>query len=32
MILLALVDDLSRYMWVMVLDNKGKAADAIKHV
>jgi hypothetical protein len=27
---LLLVDDLSRYMWVMVLDSKGEDADAIK--
>jgi transposase InsO family protein len=27
---LLLVDDLSRYMWVMVLDTKGKAADTIR--
>ena len=27
---LLLVDDLSRYMWVMVLGNKGEAADAIR--
>jgi transposase InsO family protein len=27
---LLLVDDLSRYMWVMVLGSKGEAADAIK--
>jgi transposase InsO family protein len=26
-----LVDDLSRYMWVVVLDSKGEAADAIRH-
>ena len=25
-----LTDDLSRYMWVMVLGSKGKAADAIR--
>ena len=25
-----LVDDLSRYMWVMILGSKGEAADAIK--
>ena len=28
---LLLVDDLSRYMWVMVLGSKGEAADAIRH-
>jgi hypothetical protein len=28
--LLLLVDDLSRYMWVVVLDSKGEAADAIR--
>ncbi|XP_022681836.1 uncharacterized protein LOC111257069 [Setaria italica] len=28
--LLLLVDDLSRYMWVMVLGSKGEAADAIR--
>ncbi|WVZ90661.1 hypothetical protein U9M48_036943 [Paspalum notatum var. saurae] len=27
---LLLVDDLSRYMWVMVLGNKGEDADAIR--
>ena len=27
---LLLVDDLSRYMWVMVLGSKGEAADAIR--
>jgi hypothetical protein len=27
---LLLVDDLSRYMWVVVLDSKGEAADAIR--
>jgi transposase InsO family protein len=27
---LLLVDDLSRYMWVVVLGNKGEAADAIR--
>jgi hypothetical protein len=27
---LLLVDDLSRYMWVVVLGSKGEAADAIK--
>ena len=27
---LLLVDDLSRYMWVMILDNKGEGADAIR--
>jgi transposase InsO family protein len=26
-----LVDDLSRYMWVVVLGSKGEAADAIRH-
>jgi hypothetical protein len=25
-----LIDDLSRYMWVMVLDSKGEAVDAIR--
>jgi hypothetical protein len=29
---LLLVDDLSRYMWVMVLGSKGEAADAIRCV
>jgi hypothetical protein len=29
---LLLVDDLSRYMWVMVLGSKGGAANAIKRV
>jgi hypothetical protein len=29
---LLLVDDLSRYMWVVVLGSKGEAADAIRHV
>jgi hypothetical protein len=29
---LLLVDDLSRYMWVMVLGSKGEAANAIKRV
>jgi hypothetical protein len=29
---LLLVDDLSRYMWVMVLGSKGKVANAIKRV
>uniref|UniRef100_A0ACD5Z1Q6 Uncharacterized protein n=1 Tax=Avena sativa TaxID=4498 RepID=A0ACD5Z1Q6_AVESA len=29
---LLLVDDLSRYMWVMVLGSKGEAADAIRRV
>jgi hypothetical protein len=29
---LLLVDDLSRYMWVMVLCSKGEAANATKHV
>jgi transposase InsO family protein len=28
--LLLLVDDLSRYMWVVVLSSKGEAADAIR--
>jgi hypothetical protein len=28
---LLLVDDLSCYMWVMVLDSKGEATDAIRH-
>jgi transposase InsO family protein len=28
---LLLIDNLSRYMWVMVLANKGEAADAIRH-
>jgi hypothetical protein len=28
---LLLVDDLSRYLWVMVLGSKGEAADAIRH-
>jgi transposase InsO family protein len=27
---LLLIDDLSRYMWVMVLGSKGEAADAIR--
>jgi hypothetical protein len=27
-----LVDDLSHYMWVMVLGSKGEAADAIRRV
>jgi hypothetical protein len=27
---LLLVDDLSRYMWVVVLGSKGEAADAIR--
>jgi hypothetical protein len=27
---LLLVDDLSHYMWVMVLDSKGEAANAIR--
>jgi transposase InsO family protein len=27
---LLLVDDLSRYMWVVILDGKGEAADAIR--
>jgi hypothetical protein len=29
---LLLVDDLSRYMWMMVLGRKGEVANAIKHV
>jgi hypothetical protein len=29
---LLLVDDLSRYTWVMVLGSKGEAADAIRRV
>jgi hypothetical protein len=29
---LLLVDDLSRYMWVMALGNKGEAANAIRRV
>jgi transposase InsO family protein len=29
---LLLVDDLSRYMWVVVLSSKGEAADAIRRV
>jgi hypothetical protein len=29
---LLLVDDLSRYMWVMVLDSKGEAANVINRV
>jgi hypothetical protein len=29
---LLLVDDLSRYMWVVVLGSKGEAANAIRHV
>jgi hypothetical protein len=29
---LLLVDDLSRYMWVVVLGSKGEAADAIRRV
>jgi transposase InsO family protein len=29
---LLLVDDLSRYMWVMILGSKGEAANAIRHV
>jgi hypothetical protein len=29
---LLLVDDLSRYMWVMILDSKGEAANAIRRV
>ena len=28
---LLFVDDLSRYMWVMILGNKGEAADVIRH-
>jgi hypothetical protein len=28
---LLLIDDLSHYMWVMVLGSKGEAANAIKH-
>ena len=28
---LLLIDDLSRYMWVMVLGSKGEAADTIRH-
>jgi hypothetical protein len=28
---LLLIDDLSRYMWVVVLGSKGEAADAIRH-
>jgi hypothetical protein len=28
---LLLVDDLSRYMWVVVLGSKGEVADAIRH-
>jgi transposase InsO family protein len=27
---LLLIDDLSRYMWVVVLNSKGEAADAIR--
>jgi hypothetical protein len=27
---LLLVDDMSRYMWAVLLDNKAAAADAIK--
>jgi len=27
---LLLINDLSRYMWVMILDSKGEAADAIR--
>jgi transposase InsO family protein len=27
---LLLVDDLSRYMWVVVLDSKGEAANAVR--
>jgi hypothetical protein len=29
---LLLVDDLSRYMWVMILGSKGEAANAIRRV
>jgi transposase InsO family protein len=29
---LLLVDDLSRYMWVVVLDNKGEVADTIRRM
>jgi hypothetical protein len=29
---LLLVDDLSRYMWVMVLGSKGEAANTIRRV
>jgi hypothetical protein len=29
---LLLIDDLSRYMWVVVLSSKGEATDAIKRV
>jgi transposase InsO family protein len=29
---LLLIDDLSRYMWVVVLGSKGEAADAIRPV
>jgi transposase InsO family protein len=28
---LLLIDDLSRYMWVVVLDSKGEVVDAIRH-
>jgi transposase InsO family protein len=28
---LLLIDNLSRYMWVVVLDSKGEVADAIRH-
>ena len=28
---LLLIDDLSRYMWVVVLRSKGEAADTIRH-
>jgi transposase InsO family protein len=28
---LLLIDDLSRYMWVVFLGSKGEAADAIRH-
>lgn len=29
---LLLVDDVSKYMWVVLLDTQGAAADAIKHI
>jgi transposase InsO family protein len=29
---LLLIDDLSHYMWIVVLSSKGEAADAIRHV
>jgi transposase InsO family protein len=29
---LLLIDNLSRYMWVMVLGSKGEAADTIRRV